>query len=106
MKRSTKIHPVSSSTSYFTGSAFMGISITTLNSSGSFFPAGTRSKLMFLYTLLKNKWCQDDGSGTAGGSVSVSATIKPDSKSISVGSYHDSPAVKVVTTDATDMRQA
>ncbi|EGP44878.1 hypothetical protein AXXA_18847 [Achromobacter insuavis AXX-A] len=46
MKRSTKIAPDSLSTSYLTGSAFMGISMMTLKSSGSFLPGGTRSKLM------------------------------------------------------------
>src|SRR3546814_17720935 len=46
MKRSTKTEPESLSTSYLTGSAFMGISMMTLNSSGTLLPAGTRSKLM------------------------------------------------------------
>src|SRR5690606_2897520 len=46
MKRSTKTEPESLSTSYLTGSAFMGISMMTLNSSGKLVPAGTRSKLM------------------------------------------------------------
>src|SRR3546814_20721798 len=51
MKRSTNTVPESLSTSYLTGSAFMGISTTTLNSSGNLLPAGTRSKLMLNLTL-------------------------------------------------------
>src|SRR3954470_21531013 len=46
MKRSTKIAPVSLSTSYFTGSAFIGISMTTLNASGTFLPGVTLSRDM------------------------------------------------------------
>src|SRR6478609_7761252 len=44
MKRSTKIAPVSLSTSYFTGSAFIGISMTTLKASGTFLPGVTLSR--------------------------------------------------------------
>src|SRR3954464_6713647 len=44
MKRSTKIAPVSLSTSYLTGSAFIGISITTLNASGTCLPGVTLSR--------------------------------------------------------------
>src|SRR6476620_6633688 len=46
MKRSTKIAPVSLSTSYFTGSAFIGISMTTLKASGTFLPGVTLSRDM------------------------------------------------------------
>ena len=46
MKRSTKMAPVALSTSYFTGSAFMGISIITLNASGTLFPGVTLSSDM------------------------------------------------------------
>src|SRR5690606_10720073 len=42
--RSTKIAPLSLSTSYLTGSASFGISMTTLISSGGFLPVGTRSR--------------------------------------------------------------
>ncbi|CFO11732.1 Uncharacterised protein [Bordetella pertussis] len=55
MKRSTKIAPDSLSTSYFTGSAFMGISMMTLKSSGSFLPGATRSRLMIDLVLMKMK---------------------------------------------------
>src|SRR5882762_9978821 len=44
MKRSTKSAPESLSTSYLIGSAFIGISITTLKSSGTARPELTRSK--------------------------------------------------------------
>src|SRR3546814_19589418 len=44
--RSTKIAPLSLSTSYFTGSASLGISMTTLISSGTLLPVGTWSMLM------------------------------------------------------------
>src|ERR1700704_4678905 len=46
MNRSTNNAPDSLSTSYLIGSAFIGISITTLKSSGKLRPAGTRSRLM------------------------------------------------------------
>src|SRR4051812_49089209 len=46
MKRSTKMAPVSLSTSYFTGSAFIGISMTTLKASGTFLPGVTLSRDM------------------------------------------------------------
>jgi hypothetical protein len=46
MKRSTKMAPVSLSTSYFTGSAFIGISMITLNDSGTFLPGVTLSRAM------------------------------------------------------------
>src|SRR6476660_2011613 len=49
MKRSTKIAPDSLSTSYFTGSAFMGISMITLKASGTCLPGETRSRDMVLY---------------------------------------------------------
>src|SRR5690606_4057134 len=42
--RSTKIAPLSLSTSYLTGSASLGISMMTLISSGGFLPVGTRSR--------------------------------------------------------------
>src|SRR3546814_4499892 len=42
--RSTKIAPLSLSTSYFTGSASLGISMTTLISSGTLLPVGTWSR--------------------------------------------------------------
>jgi hypothetical protein len=48
MKRSTKMAPVSLSTSYFTGSAFIGISMITLNASGTFLPGDTLSSDMIL----------------------------------------------------------
>src|SRR3546814_1695179 len=44
--RSTKIAPLSLSTSYFTGSASLGISMTTLISSGTLLPVGTWSRPM------------------------------------------------------------
>ena len=40
MKRSTKMAPVALSTSYFTGSAFIGISMITLNASGTLLSGG------------------------------------------------------------------
>src|SRR5512140_2210510 len=46
MKRSTKMAPVSLSTSYFTGSAFMGISMITLKASGACLPGATLSRDM------------------------------------------------------------
>src|SRR5512134_2350229 len=46
MKRSTNTAPVSLSTSYLIGSACAGISMMTLNSSGTLRPAGTLSRLM------------------------------------------------------------
>src|SRR5882762_4325607 len=46
MNRSTNNAPESLSTSYLIGSAFIGISITTLKSSGRLRPGGTRSRLM------------------------------------------------------------
>src|SRR6185295_3940637 len=46
MNRSTKSAPDSLSTSYLIGSAFIGISITTLKSSGRLRPGGTRSRLI------------------------------------------------------------
>src|SRR5262245_38552703 len=46
MNRSTKSAPDSLSTSYLIGSAFIGISITTLKSSGMLRPGGTRSRLI------------------------------------------------------------
>src|SRR5258706_9710777 len=48
MKRSTNSAPDSLSTSYLIGSAFIGISTTTLKSSGRLRPAGPRSRLMSL----------------------------------------------------------
>src|SRR3954453_23857165 len=48
MKRSTNIAPVSLSTSYLIGSAFIGISMITLNSSGTFGPGVTLCRLMDL----------------------------------------------------------
>src|SRR6476659_49427 len=59
MKRSTKIAPVSLSTSYFTGSAFIGISMTTLNASGTFLPGVTLSRDMGLAC----GWWETDDSG-------------------------------------------
>jgi hypothetical protein len=44
--RSTKIAPVSLSTSYFTGSESFGISMMTLISSGGFLPGETSSRPM------------------------------------------------------------
>src|SRR6476620_7148861 len=49
MKRSTKMAPDSLSTSYFTGSAFIGISMITLKASGTCLPGETRSRDMVLY---------------------------------------------------------
>ncbi|MNT24491.1 hypothetical protein D3C72_1599660 [compost metagenome] len=49
MKRSTKIAPDSLSTSYLIGSAFIGISITTLKASGTFLPGETLSKDMTFF---------------------------------------------------------
>src|SRR6187402_1665619 len=46
MKRSTKSAPVSWSTSYLIGSAFVGISMITLNSCGAFGPGVTLCRLM------------------------------------------------------------
>src|SRR5437868_10588753 len=46
MKRSTNIAPLSLSTSYLIGSAFIGISMITLNSSGAFAPGVTLCRLM------------------------------------------------------------
>ena len=46
MKRSTKIAPVALSTSYLTGSAFIGISMITLNCSGTRLPGVTLSRDM------------------------------------------------------------
>src|SRR5262252_9675958 len=46
MKRSTKTAPVSLSNSYLIGSPRIGISMITLQSFGTFLPAGTRSRLM------------------------------------------------------------
>src|SRR5512146_2451819 len=46
MKRSTKRAPLALSTSYLIGSAFIGISTTTLNSSGAFAPGVTLCRLM------------------------------------------------------------
>src|SRR6218665_2478134 len=54
MKRSTKIAPESLSTSYLIGSAFMGISMTTLNASGMFLPGETLSRDMVLSEQLRN----------------------------------------------------
>src|SRR3954463_13740170 len=46
MKRSTNIAPLSLSTSYLIGSAFIGISMITLNSSGARAPGETLCRLM------------------------------------------------------------
>jgi hypothetical protein len=46
MNRSTKIAWVALSTSYFTGSAFIGISMITLNSCGALVPGVTLSRDM------------------------------------------------------------
>jgi hypothetical protein len=46
MKRSTNIAPLSLSTSYLIGSAFIGISMITLNSSGRAAPGVTLCRLM------------------------------------------------------------
>src|SRR6185312_17031976 len=46
MKRSTNRAPLSLSTSYLIGSAFMGISMMTLNSSGALAPGDTWWRLM------------------------------------------------------------
>src|SRR3954469_10883182 len=46
MKRSTNIAPDASSTSYLIGSAFIGISMITLNSSGARLPGVTLYRLM------------------------------------------------------------
>src|SRR5215212_8086180 len=46
MKRSTNIAPLSLSTSYLIGSAFIGISMITLNSSGARAPGVTLCRLM------------------------------------------------------------
>src|SRR5215207_2428655 len=49
MKRSTKIAPDSLSTSYFTGSAFIGISMITLKASGTCLPGETLSRDMICF---------------------------------------------------------
>src|SRR3954468_2656116 len=49
MKRSTNSAPLSLSTSYLIGSAFIGISMMTLNSSGALAPGVTRCRLMVLF---------------------------------------------------------
>ena len=55
MKRSTKIAPDSLSTSYLTGSAFIGISMITLKASGTFLPGVTLSRDMVVFRELKVK---------------------------------------------------
>src|SRR5687768_12873309 len=55
MKRSTNRAPVALSTSYLIGSAFMGISMMTLISSGASSPGPTRSRFMFFNYLAKKK---------------------------------------------------
>src|ERR1700720_3427239 len=52
MKRSTNSAPDSLSTSYFTGSAFIGISMMTLNSCGTLSPAVTLLMLIYLGSFL------------------------------------------------------
>src|SRR3546814_15027538 len=53
--RSTKIAPLSLSTSYLTGSASLGISMTTLISSGTLLPVGTWSRPMGLRFLRRGR---------------------------------------------------
>src|SRR3546814_6085776 len=68
--RSTKIAPLSLSTSYFTGSASLGISMTTLISSGTLLPVGTWSRPMGVRFLRKGRrglWAGCRG-GRGGGS--------------------------------------
>src|SRR5215213_6850657 len=48
MKRSTNSAPLSLSTSYLIGSAFIGISMITLNSSGALAPGVTLCRLMMV----------------------------------------------------------
>src|SRR6185295_8554258 len=54
MKRSTNIAPVSLSTSYLIGSAFIGISMMTLNSSGALAPGVTLCRLMVVSGFREN----------------------------------------------------
>ena len=49
MNRSTNNAPLALSTSYLIGSAFIGISMITLNSSGAFAPGVTLCRLMVLF---------------------------------------------------------
>src|SRR4051812_25471816 len=60
MKRSTKIAPDSLSTSYLIGSAFIGISMITLNSSGTFLPGETFSRDMVAFLVLE-EWKKERG---------------------------------------------
>src|SRR5450759_979696 len=53
MKRSTKIALVSLSTSYLTGSAFIGISMITLKDSGTFLPGVTLSRDMVRFSKIE-----------------------------------------------------
>ena len=59
MKRSTKMAPVALSTSYFTGSAFIGISMITLKASGTLFPGVTLSRDMVVFRLMKLEVARD-----------------------------------------------
>ena len=49
MNRSTNIAPVSLSTSYLIGSAFIGISMITLTSFGTSWPVVTRSRFIVFF---------------------------------------------------------
>src|SRR6218665_846088 len=63
MKRSTKMAPDSLSTSYLIGSAFIGISMTTLKVSGAFLPGVTLLRDMSLKRGLESNHprCRPDG---------------------------------------------
>src|SRR6266702_7775472 len=56
MKRSTNSAPESLSTSYLTGSAFIGISMMTLNSCGTLSPAVTLLMLIYFRILVGREW--------------------------------------------------
>src|SRR4051812_38854208 len=80
MKRSTKIAPVSLSTSYFTGSAFIGISMITLNESGTCFPGVTRSRDMV--------GCESGSGQNAGSTLILRASVVHHSLLVRVPCLH------------------
>src|SRR3546814_524448 len=65
--RSTKIAPLSLSTSYFTGSASLGISMTTLISSGTLLPVGTWSRPMGVRFLRRGGAASGQAAGVGAG---------------------------------------
>src|SRR5690606_33139075 len=65
--RSTKIAPLSLSTSYLTGSASLGISMTTLISSGTLLPVGTWSRPMGMRFLRRGRRGAGAGHPVEGG---------------------------------------